>query len=133
VVDRGGLGRTPARRGENRCTALQYSALFRKLHEPSARYGETFHDTRASRLCTPKRKGRAALHWSNSELTQRLKDHAAGKVASTRHRRPLQLVYSESFEDKTEAWARERYFNTAEGGTLKQRLISEQGGEPLLK
>jgi len=60
-----------------------------------------------------------------ANLTQSLRDHAAGKVASTRHRRPLRLVYSEPFEDKVEALARERYFKTAAGGTLKQRLISE--------
>ena len=67
------------------------------------------------------------------DLRQRLKDHAAGKVASTRHRRPLRLVYTESFESRTEAWARERYFKTPQGGGLKQRLTAEHHGGSLLQ
>ncbi len=68
-----------------------------------------------------------------ANLTQRLRDHDAGKVASTRHRRPLRLLYTESFGDKKEAWARERYFKTAAGGALRQRLISGQPGDSLLE
>ena len=68
-----------------------------------------------------------------ANLTQRLRDHDAGKVASTRHRRPLRLVDTESFGDKKEAWARERYFETAAGGALKQRLIFGQPGDSLLE
>ena len=66
-------------------------------------------------------------------LRQRLRDHAAGKVASTRHRRPLTLVYSESFLSRAEAWARERYFKTPDGGSIKQRLISGQMGDSLIE
>jgi len=68
-----------------------------------------------------------------ADLPQRLRDHAAGKVDSTRHRRPLRLVYTESFSEKGEAWARERYFKTPEGGVLKRRLISERAADSLIE
>ena len=53
----------------------------------------------------------------------RLREHNAGRVRSTRSRRPFILVYSESFQTRAEAMARERYFKTPEGGALKQRLV----------
>ena len=53
----------------------------------------------------------------------RLREHNAGRVRSTRSRRPFVLVYSESFQTRAEAMARERYFKTPEGGALKQRLV----------
>jgi len=68
-----------------------------------------------------------------ANLPKRLRDHAAGKVNSTRHRRPLRLVYSESFNEKSEAWAQERYFKTPEGGALKRRLISERAADSLIE
>ena len=65
-----------------------------------------------------------------SNIRRRLKEHQAGKVASTRHRRPLVLAFSESFETRKEALARENYFKTAEGGALKQRLAKEAAEAP---
>ncbi len=56
-------------------------------------------------------------------LSRRLAEHRQGKVKSTVRRRPLTLVYSEEFPDKTSAASRERYFKTPEGGALKQRLV----------
>jgi putative endonuclease len=56
------------------------------------------------------------------DLHRRFREHNAGKVRSTRVRRPLDLVYFESFETKIEALAREVYFKTPEGGALKQKL-----------
>jgi predicted GIY-YIG superfamily endonuclease len=37
----------------------------------------------------------------------------------------LNLVYTEAFQSKQEALARERYFKTPDGGALKQKLVSE--------
>jgi predicted GIY-YIG superfamily endonuclease len=48
-----------------------------------------------------------------------------GRVPATRHRRPLVVAYVEEFDSKAAAMARERYFKTAEGGALKQRLVQE--------
>ncbi len=59
------------------------------------------------------------------DLKRRLGEHNSGKVRSTASRRPLVLIYSESFESKLAAMQRERFFKTPEGGTLKKRLIEE--------
>jgi putative endonuclease len=59
------------------------------------------------------------------DLKRRLGEHNRGKVRSTSRRRPLVLIYSESFESKVTAMQRERFFKTPEGGILKQRLIEE--------
>ncbi len=64
-----------------------------------------------------------------SDLPRRLREHNAGKVRSTRARRPLALVYTEVFRTKNEALARETYFKTPEGGTLKQHLAAQLGAD----
>jgi len=59
----------------------------------------------------------------------RLREHNTGRVRSTRNRRPFVLVYSEPFETRAQAMARERYFKTPEGGALKQRLVGTAESE----
>ncbi len=59
------------------------------------------------------------------DLKRRLGEHKRGKVRSTVRRRPLVLIYSESFESKPTAMQRERFFKTPEGGALKRRLIED--------
>ena len=49
------------------------------------------------------------------ELQQRLKLHNAGKVESTRDRKPLKLVYYEACTNQRDALHRERYLKTAYG------------------
>jgi putative endonuclease len=44
-----------------------------------------------------------------SNLDQRLKAHEDGKVPSTRHRRPLKLLYFEACRNKEDALRREKY------------------------
>ena len=60
-----------------------------------------------------------------SDLPRRLREHNAGKVRSTRARRPLSLEYTEVYRTKNEALARETYFKTPEGGALKQHLAAQ--------
>jgi putative endonuclease len=43
---------------------------------------------------------------STNDLKIRIQDHNAGKVESTKYRRPLKLIYCEAY--RTEAEARER-------------------------
>ena len=50
-----------------------------------------------------------------SNLDRRLREHQAGLVTSTRNRRPLELIYSETFSDKKIAQAREHFFKTGKG------------------
>jgi len=63
-----------------------------------------------------------------AHLERRLAEHNRGKTKSLRTRLPVQLVYCEEFPTKAEAQARERYFKTPEGGTLKRRLILKAEG-----
>jgi putative endonuclease len=55
---------------------------------------------------------------------KRLRDHNAGRVKSTKHRRPWNKHYIEEFTDKRSALKRERYFKSRSGYRwLKQNGI----------
>ncbi|MCX6173359.1 MAG: GIY-YIG nuclease family protein [Ignavibacteriales bacterium] len=49
------------------------------------------------------------------DLDRRLIEHGLGKVKSTKNRRPLKLIYSEKYENKSDAMKREKYFKTHQG------------------
>jgi putative endonuclease len=49
------------------------------------------------------------------KLERRISEHKSGLVKSTRHRKPLELVYFEQYEDKTTAMNREKYFKNGYG------------------
>lgn len=58
-----------------------------------------------------------------SDLQNRLKLHQAGRVESTKKRRPLKLIYYEACLSKDDALRREKYLKTAYGKRyLKSRL-----------
>jgi putative endonuclease len=48
-------------------------------------------------------------------LATRLKAHNSGKVRSTKNRRPLRLIYFETFSAKREALIRESFFKSKAG------------------
>ena len=52
---------------------------------------------------------------STSDLEKRILYHNSGKVKSTKHRRPLRLIYFEEFEFKSEAVKRENFFKSIDG------------------
>ena len=52
---------------------------------------------------------------SCENVAVRLKNHNAGKVRSTKSRRPFVLHYKENFATKTEAIKRENYFKSIDG------------------
>jgi len=54
-----------------------------------------------------------------SDLRRRIREHNSGKVRSTRTRCPLFLVYTETFETKTKALARESLLQNARGRRVK--------------
>jgi putative endonuclease len=59
----------------------------------------------------------------SSDLRKRLKLHCAGRVISTKHRRPLELVYYEACINEEDALHREKYLKTAYGKRyIKSRL-----------
>ena len=48
-------------------------------------------------------------------LARRLYEHNSGKVKSTNYRKPLELIYTEEFDDKYDAMKREKFFKTPAG------------------
>ncbi|WP_081489500.1 GIY-YIG nuclease family protein [Melioribacter roseus] len=50
-----------------------------------------------------------------SDISRRFREHQNGLVKSTRHRRPFELIYYESYENKSEAMKREKFFKTGKG------------------
>lgn len=58
-------------------------------------------------------------------LKLRLEQHQKGKVTSTKHRRPLQLIYFEACLNQQDTTKREKYFKTHYGKMyLKNRLVN---------
>ena len=51
----------------------------------------------------------------SSNLNRRLIEHNRGLVKSTRNRKPLELIYFEEFENKSDALKREKFFKTGSG------------------
>jgi putative endonuclease len=58
-----------------------------------------------------------------NNLTERIERHNGGRVPATNHRIPLELVYSETYETKSEAAERERYLKRLKGGNHFHKII----------
>ena len=64
----------------------------------------------------------------SADLKQRLGAHNAGHVLSTKHRRPLDLVYYEASLCQSDALRREKYLKTAYGKRyIKNRIRGSIG------
>jgi putative endonuclease len=50
-----------------------------------------------------------------SDLQRRLTEHNSEKVKSTKNRKPFELIYTETFENKSDAMKREKFFKTHQG------------------
>jgi len=60
---------------------------------------------------------------SSPDLKRRFREHSDGKVAATKLRRPLTLIYYEASLEKSDAIRRERYLKTGMGKRyLRNRL-----------
>ncbi|MFZ1978689.1 MAG: GIY-YIG nuclease family protein [Bacteroidota bacterium] len=60
-----------------------------------------------------------------SDIKRRLKEHNAGKTASTKRRRPFKLIYSEEYNSELEAKEREKILKSGKGREeLKEILIN---------
>ena len=57
------------------------------------------------------------------DLRQRVHEHNAGKNVSTKHRRPLELVFYEAFLSKLDALKRERYLKTTKGKAVLKNML----------
>ena len=59
------------------------------------------------------------------DLKLRFEQHEKGQVESTRHRKPLEIIYYEACKSQDDALRREKYFKTHYGKMyLKKRLKS---------
>jgi putative endonuclease len=64
------------------------------------------------------------------DLQSRFEKHQAGKVNSTKHRRPFKLIYFEACLRKEDAIRREKYLKTHYGSMfIKKRLKSYFTGQ----
>ena len=60
-----------------------------------------------------------------NNLENRLQRHNNGYIAATKCRRPLELIHSEKFEDKDEAFNRERFLKSLWGGRDKKKILKK--------
>ena len=60
-----------------------------------------------------------------SNLRERLNRHRRGEVAATKFRRPLEMIHSELFTDKTNAFNRERFLKSLWGAREKKKILSK--------
>ena len=59
------------------------------------------------------------------DLNLRIKQHTDGEVQSTKHRRPLELIYYEACLDQWDAIRREKYFKTHYGKMFIRKRLKE--------
>jgi len=59
-----------------------------------------------------------------NDLTRRLKEHEQGIVKSTKNRRPLKLIYTESYPVKEEATKREKFFKSGKGREDLKKILN---------
>jgi putative endonuclease len=59
----------------------------------------------------------------SSDLKIRFAQHRRGEVESTKHRRPLNLIFYEAFQNEKDAQRRERYFKTDKGKSSLKQMI----------
>jgi putative endonuclease len=59
----------------------------------------------------------------SSDVNKRLLYHNAGKVRSTKHRLPFELLYKEAYATRTEARDREKYLKSYKGSKEKLTIL----------
>ena len=77
-------------------------------------------------------KDQEHYHGLSSNIAERIKQHNAGKVRSTKSRRPFVLLYDERVGSLTEARKREKYLKSAAGRKFLKKIIahSKVSGSP---
>jgi len=57
------------------------------------------------------------------DLKNRVKEHNAGEVKSTKDRKPMKLIFYEAFLEKQDALRREGYFKTTKGKKVLRLML----------
>lgn len=58
-----------------------------------------------------------------NDIDKRLARHYNGYVLATKDRRPLSLIYTETLENKGNAFNRERFLKSLWGGRFKKKVL----------
>ena len=58
-----------------------------------------------------------------NNINRRIKEHIDGRIGSTKNRRPLTLIHTESFPTRREAMKRERFLKSLYGSKFKQKIM----------
>lgn len=61
----------------------------------------------------------------SENIEERLKEHNAGRVASTKSKRPWRLIYTEPFLKRLEARKREKYLKSAAGRRFRKKIVGD--------
>ncbi len=64
---------------------------------------------------------------STTDMERRLGEHNAGKVTSTKPRRPLELIYTEKVDTIEQARKREHYLKSAAGRRWLKKMVFNNG------
>lgn len=70
--------------------------------------------------------GRFYIGQTNN-ISDRIERHNSGQVTATRNRRPLEIVYTETFATRAEAMRREKYLKSLKGDIEKKLHIKFEG------
>lgn len=71
------------------------------------------------------KKDRRLYVGCTSDIEKRLKRHMTGQVAATVKRRPIELIHTEQFDSKTDAFNRERFLKSLWGAREKKKILLE--------
>jgi len=69
------------------------------------------------------RKDKGLYTGFTDNLKRRIKEHNQGLVASTKNRRPLELIYFEGYKDKSSAQKREGYLKIGWGRNYLKKIL----------
>lgn len=58
-----------------------------------------------------------------TDLDQRLHEHNSGKISATKFRRPFVRIYQEEYQDKTQAFNRERFLKSLWSARFKRKIL----------
>lgn len=58
-------------------------------------------------------------------ISKRIQRHSAGYVLATKHRRPFVLIHSEKFDNKSDAFQRERFLKSLWGSRFKRKILQQ--------
>jgi len=67
----------------------------------------------------------------SEKLKQRFEEHNSGKVKSTKHYAPLNLIFYEAYISKKDAKRREKYLKSNKGKTSLTTMLTDYFSKPI--